>query len=192
MLSDEGYIIENLFHIPDKDGNDVPFKLNPAQRHLDENWGGRDIIPKARQEGVSSYILARYTAACLKKRNVRAVVISHDQESTQRMLQKVKYFLREIRGPQAQISNMSANLIGLPKMNSTFYIGTAGSRKFGRGDTISHLHCSEYAFWPNAKELMTGLVQAVPLSGELAIESTGNGMGNDYHGRCMRAYEEKG
>jgi hypothetical protein len=39
-----------------------------------------------------------------------------------------------------------------------FYIGTAGARKFGRGDTITDLHCSEVAFWENAKELTAGLL----------------------------------
>ncbi len=182
----EALIIESLFSIADKDGNDVEFKLNSAQKVLDENLTGRDLVPKARQEGVSSYFLARYTAACMMRRNVKAVVISHDMESTQRMLNKVKYFIETIKGPKPVIQNMSKNEITFPKMNSMFYLGTAGARKFGRGDTITHLHCSEFAFWPNAAELMLGLLQAVPMSGEIAIESTGNGL-NDYYTRCMRA-----
>lgn len=173
--------------IADKEGNDVNFKLNTVQYLLDIGLTGRDLIPKARQLGVSSYFLARYTAACLGNRNVRAVVISHDQESTVRMLRRVKYFLENIRGPAPKIHNMSANEITFPKTNSMFYIGTAGSRKFGRGDTITHLHCSEYAYWPSPVDLMRGLLQAVPRSGEIAIESTGNGL-NDYYHRCMRAY----
>lgn len=186
-LSDEAYIIENLFQIADKDGDDVNFTLNSVQRDLDATLSGRDLVPKARQEGVSSYFLARYTVACLMKRNTRAVVISHEQEATQRMLKKVRYYLENIRGPAPQIQNMSANEITFPKTSSMFYIGTAGSRKFGRGDTITHLHCSEYAYWPDPAGLMRGLLQAVPGSGEIAIESTGNGL-NDYYRRCMRAY----
>jgi hypothetical protein len=185
-LSDEGFIIENLFRIADKEGRDVDFHLNPVQRDLDMTISGRDLVPKARQEGVTSYILARFAVACLMRRNTRAVVISHDQESTQRMLKRVKYYLEEIKGPRPVIQNMSANEITFPKMNSMFYIGTAGSRKFGRGDTITHLHCSEYAFWSNPADLMRGLLQAVPASGEIVIESTGNGL-NDYYHRCMRA-----
>jgi hypothetical protein len=50
-----------------------------------------------------------------------------------------------------------------PKTNSMFYIGTAGARKFGRGDTITDLHCSEYAFWENPVDLFSGLTDAVPL-----------------------------
>jgi len=188
-LTTEGFAIQNLLRISDKHGDDVDFELNDAQRTLDKNLTGRDLVPKARQEGVSSYFLARYLIACLGKRNTKAVVISHDQESTQRMLSKVKYYINHFRGPAPAIHNSSANLITFPKNDSMFYIGTAGSRKFGRGDTITHLHCSEYAYWPKPQELIRGLFQAVPMGhGEIAIESTGNGF-NDYHRRCFRAYQ---
>jgi len=72
-----------------------------------------------------------------------------------------------------------------------FYIGTAGARKFGRGDTITDLHCSEVAFWPDPKTLTAGLFQAVPRGGEIAMESTGNGVGNFYHKMCTRSAEGK-
>ena len=188
MATQERLIIESLFNIVDKDMNDVPFILNPTQAKLDSDLTGRDIIPKARQLGISAYFLARYTAKCLSKKNTRAVIISHDKESTQRMLAKVHYYLSHIRGPKAVIKNASKNELTFPKTNSMFYIGTAGSRKFGRGDTITDLHCSEAAFWEDPKTLTAGLFQAVPRdTGEIAIESTGNGVGNWYHRQCTRA-----
>jgi len=190
MLSEEAVIIESMFMIANKDGEDVDFILNAEQRSIDENLTGRDLIPKARQLGVSSYFLARALARCLLHRNTRAVVISHDRESTQRMLIKVQYMIQHMHGPAPVINNMSKNEITFPKMDSMFYLGTAGSRKFGRGDTITDLHCSEYAFWPNALELASGLFQAVPKSGRISIESTGNGM-NDYYNRCMAATSDE-
>lgn len=192
MATPESFVIENLFSIVDKEGNDVPFKLNGEQRKIDNRLTGRDIIPKFRQPGVSSYFLARATVRCLTKRNTRAVVISHDTESTQRMLAKVHYFLKNIKGPKPVLKNLSKNEITFPKTNSVFYIGTAGSRQFGRGDTITDLHGSEVAFWPDPKKLLAGLLQAVPLSGAISLESTGNGIGNYYHRACIRAAEGKG
>ncbi len=189
MKSQEALIIEQLFMIADKEGNDVDFTLNHTQATLDANLTGRDIVPKARQEGISAYVLARFLAACMMYRNTKAVVISHDMESTQRLLGRVHYYIDHIKGPQPIIKHSSKNLISFPKMDSAFYLGTAGSREFGRGDTITHLHCSEYAFWSDPKKLMKGLLQAVPMTGEIIIESTGNGF-NDYHSRCMKA--EKG
>ena len=187
MATLERAIIESMFMIADKDGNDVPFILNSAQAEIDNNLTGRDVIPKARQEGVSSYYLARALAKCLSKRNTRAVIISHEEKATQRMLQKVQYMIKHMRGPKPVIKSMSANAITFPKMDSMLYIGTAGAKKFGRGDTINFLHCSEVAYWPDPKTLTAGLFQAVPKSGEIGIESTGNGQGNWYHKLCMRA-----
>lgn len=189
-MTPERLIIESMFKIVDKDGADVDFLLNPYQSQLDDNLALRNIIPKARQLGMSAYVLARFTARCLHKRNTRAVVISHDKESTQRMLARVHYYLNNLRGPSAVIQNASKNELSFPKTNSVFYIGTAGSRKFGRGDTITDLHCSEIAYWEDPKSLIAGLFQAVPRSsGSIFIESTGNGTGNYYHRACMRAYE---
>lgn len=187
-LTAEGHLIESLFRIPDKDRNEVDFILNDAQLTLDRNMTGRDIIPKARQRGVTSYWLARFTAACLRKENVNAVVISHEAEATARQLQKVRYFLDRIKGPKAHTGSMSQHMITFPKTGSSFYIGTAGSRAFGRGDTITHLLCTEYAYWPDGPTLLNGLLDCVPESGEAVIESTGNGKGNDYHRRCMAAW----
>ena len=178
MISQYGLIIENFFMIPDKEGNDVPFQLNPTQLKFDASLTGRDIVPKARQEGVSSYVLARFTVKCIHQRNTRAVVISHDQESTERLFKRVRYFIENFRGPKKPIiqGQGSKRELVFPKTGSTFYIGTAGSRKFGRGDTITDLHCSEVAFWENPKELFSGLSDAVPIrTGTIILESTGNG-----------------
>ena len=192
MATAERAVIESMFMVVNKDGHDIPFKFNPAQIAIDNKLTGRDVLPKARQEGVTTLFLARSTVKCLGQDNTRAVIISHDKESTQRMLSRVHYFLRELRGPKAVIKNASKNEITFPKTNSAFYIGTAGARKFGRGDTITNLHCSEVAFWPDPKGLTAGLFQAVPRSGEISVESTGNGAGNWYHKLCMRAYEQRG
>jgi len=184
----ESYVIENLFHIANKAGDDVSFKLNIAQAKLDKQLTGRDVIPKARQEGISSYYLARYAVKCMYKRNTRAVVISHESEATQRMLARVKYFLETMKGNiKPETASYSKNEITFPKTNSMFYIGTAGAKKFGRGDTVTDLHCSEVAFWDNPVDLLGGLFQAVPRTGEIGVESTGNGVGNYYHRLVTRA-----
>src|SRR5688572_6873256 len=192
MATAERIIIESMFKIADKDGNDVDFILNREQGLLDSNLSGRDVVPKARQLGISSYVLGHWLAACLSRRNTRAVVISHDADSTQRMLSKVHYMLDNIKGPKAVTGTSSKNELTFPKTNSRFYCGTAGARKFGRGDTITHLHCSEVAFWENPKDLTSGLFQAVPYNGRIIVESTGYGMGNWYHRLCMKAFEGRG
>lgn len=188
MATPERFVIESLFHIVNKDQEDVDFKFNAAQTTIDNSHAPRLIMPKARQEGVSMYFLARNAVRCMGRRNTRAVVISHDKESTEKLLARVKYFLDTLKGPKPLLKTNAKDEITFPKTNSTFYIGTAGSRAFGRGDTITDLHCSEVAYWPNTKRIMTGLLQAVPKQGGcISIESTGNGAGDWYHSQCMRA-----
>jgi hypothetical protein len=106
------------------------------------------------------------------------------------MLDKIHYMVDNMKGAKPVTGSSSKNEISFPKTGGRIYIGTAGSRKFGRGDTITTLHCSEVAYWDNPKDLLAGLFQAVPpTSGNISIESTGNGKGNWYHRACMRAYK---
>ena len=187
MATKERAIIEGLLMIADKEGNDVPFILNSAQSALDDSFTGRDIIPKARQEGISSYYIARALAKCLSTRNVNAVIVAHEDKATKKMLKKAHYMVENMRGPKPVIKNKSANEITFSKMNSSLSIGTAGSANVGVGDTIHFLHCSEVALWDDPKSLLTGLFQAVPKNGEIGMESTGRGQGNYYHRAVMRA-----
>lgn len=187
MATKERFIIESMFMIADKDGKDVPFILNHAQATLDDSFTGRDILPKARQRGLSSYYIARALAKCLSVRNTNAVIVAHEDTATKKMLKKAHYMINHIRGPKPVIKNSSANQITFPKMGSTLSIGTAGSDNVGVGDTIHFLHCSEVALWQNPKALLSGLFQAVPKNGEIGMESTGRGQGNYYHRAVMRA-----
>jgi len=190
LATRERLIMETMFFVVNKDGERVPFKLNSAQADLDSTLTGRDIVPKSRQRGISTYIIAYFTAVCLSRQNMRCVIISHESDATQMMLAKAQYFVDNC-SPRPIIRRANKNEILFGKTNSRLYIGTAGAKKFGRGDTINLLHCSEIAYWPDAKAIIKGLFQAVPRSGEIYQESTGNGMGNYYHRACMRAAEEK-
>ena len=76
--------------------------------------------------------------------------------------------------------NTKKEMVNVEK-NSTFYIGTAGARAFGHGDTINNLHCSEVSRWANAEQTMVGLLQAVPQSGRIIMETTANGFGDYFY-----------
>ena len=192
MASPYRAIIEAMFMIVNKDGVSVPFRLNGVQSRLDAEWSRRNIIPKARQEGVSSYVIARYIAKCLAEENRTCVIVSHEADATARLLSKAKYTLDHLKGdlkPKLGTNNVRA--ITFLKTNSSLWIGTAGSRNFGHGDTITDLHLSEAARYADAGELAQGLFPATE-RGEITIESTGNGVGNWYHKQCLRAREGHG
>lgn len=189
-LTPEARVIHTMFYIGDKQGKRVKFQLNESQYAYDLVRTNRDLIPKARQKGFSSYGIGLQCVDCLGKEGTRAVLISHEASSTQRLLDKARYYLQYIEGPKPELGRHSRNEFYFPKTESTLYIGTAGARAFGRGDTINHLHISEYAWWESdALEKVAGLFQAVPMNGTIRIESTGNGMGNDFYYMCTHAKE---
>jgi hypothetical protein len=182
-------VIESMFQIVNKDGVRVPFRLNSVQARLDANWHRRQIIPKARQTTVSSYVIARYTAKCLAQENRTCVIISHEAEATARLLGRADYILSNLKGGLSpELGRHSRNEIYFKKTNSTFFIGTAGSRAFGHGDTITDLHLSEASRYPDAESIVRGAFPAAE-RGEITVESTGNGVGNWFHRQCVRARE---
>jgi hypothetical protein len=191
-MTPDRLVIETMFMIPDKEGNDVDFILNREQAELDESLTGRDIVPKARQLGVSTYFIGRSLARCLRLRNRRCVLISHESDATQRLLGRAHYILKHLKCPPPELKYSNRNEIVFEKTDSSFYIGTAGAKNFGHGDTITDLHCSEVSRWENPQQLLKGLFQAVPTSGNISIESTGNGVGNWYHRACVRAANNLG
>ena len=192
-LTPQARVIERFFKIPNKQGQVVSYALNPTQRLYNQNQTNRDVIDKARQEGISSQVLAEFTVDCAVYDYVRAVVISHDAESTQRLLAKVHFYIENLRdGLKFKTRYSTKNEIVFLNTGSTFYIGTAGARKFGRGDTISRLHCSEVAFWDKPDELVAGLFQAVPREGRIVLESTANGIGNFFHRTVQQALTGQG
>lgn len=190
MQSNEARVIETLFHILDKEGKMVPFMLNESQREYDAVKTTRDLIPKARQKGFSALGVAYQLVKCLGVPGTRAVLISHEAGATQRLLDRAQFYLKHMKGPEPVLGRNSRNELYFPKTESTYYIGTAGARAFGRGDTITDLHVSEYAWWESAGiRHVAGLMQAVPMSGSVRFESTGNGMANDFYYMCTHAEE---
>jgi hypothetical protein len=181
--------IEDKLYIRTKDKQVIPLRFNPIQEMYWGEKSRRDIILKPRQLGFSTQTIARFFECVINEENVTAVIIAHDADSTQKMFQMVQLMYEWL--PEAKKEQLN-NGKNKPKYgnrkeyffagnNSRIYVGTAGSDKFGRSQTINYLLCSEVGFWPNPEELMTGLLQAVPFEGEIVIESTANGVGNYYH-----------
>lgn len=188
--------IEKSFWIVNTGMESVPFTLNFPQDRINKELGNLDIILKARQEGISSLIGARFLVDWLTIENVRCVMIAHEDKATQRLFERVKYFLdslsrdwdKESSLPYALKFNSRHEIVNT-KMNSIFYIGTAGAKAFGRSDTINNLHISELSMWPDQERMMIGLLQAVPKDGNIVIESTANGIGDYFYKLCVKARE---
>ncbi|GAH00818.1 unnamed protein product, partial [marine sediment metagenome] len=151
----------------------------------------RNIILKARQLGMSSSILADMYTDCITMEHTPCAVVSHETRATQRLLDRVHFYQDSMEEPKPVVSAYSRSEIVFPDMHSSIYVGTAGARAFGRGDMIRKALLSEIAFYEDGAKLLSGVEDAVPLTGELTLESTANGEGNVFYEKWVKAREGK-
>ena len=120
------HLIESLLCIDDKQGVVVPFKLNAIQQELESKKGSRNIILKARQLGVTSYILADMFAEAITTFHTPTAVVSHETRATQRLLDRVQFFYDTMHEPKPLLGAESRSEKTFPGLHSSIYIGTAG------------------------------------------------------------------
>lgn len=191
-LYDPKFFIESLVEITDKDRHVIPFIFNPAQEVYIQNRTNKDIILKPRQLGFSTVIMALFLHDTMFVPNTTSVIIAHTTEAAATLFDRVKfmfYSIPEVFRPHVKYSNRKE--LTFDKINSTFFIGSAEAKDFGRGKTIQNLHCSEAAAPAWNDDFLVGLLESVPKSGTVVLESTARGEGNLFHRFYMAAKEGK-
>lgn len=163
-------LIENLIHIDNKEGLIVPFQANRLQRYFYEHKSNRNIILKFRQGGCSSFILVDMFCDCITIPHTQCAVVSHETHSTQRLLDRVQFYYDGMDEPKPVIGAESRSEKTFPELHSSIYVGTAGARAFGHGDTIRKALLSEMSLYEDGEKVLNGVEDAVPLTGELTIE----------------------
>lgn len=189
LWQDENEIawIETFLKIADKSGKIVPFILTPEQKALVSGLEHKNIISKSRQLGCSVVCCALSIRKCVCHPNTTCVLISHSQESTNKVFAKLKqmfYSLPDCIRPDLLTNNRQE----LSFVNgSRISCQTAGNKDLCRGDTINGvLHMSEFAMWKNQEGQMQSLMQAVTESATVIVESTTKGF-NLYSQTYMQA-----
>jgi hypothetical protein len=183
--------IEARLRIVDKQGQEIPFVLNAIQsKYLELDYSGRDFILKARQQGFSSLILAMFTADFILKENSRSVIVADISDNATELLDRVKAYIRSYEattGVTVPLKYNSKYELYNSSMNSRYTIGTADNKDFGRSKTITNLHLSEFAFYPDAQKLFAGVMQAVVPEGRVIIETTANGFNyaKEFWDKCV-------
>jgi len=180
ILADDKLYFETFIEIEDRNRNPIQFKLNPAQEIVNGRMGNRNVIIKASQLGSTTFFLARYLKRTLTIPGTTSIVMAHERFLTQRLLTRAQYMYDHIPSKvKPKMHHKSAHEKSFPSINSVMYIGTAGADVFGRGEPIHNFLGSEYMFWPDLWNILTPTMQRVPLDGEMTLESTPNGEGND-------------
>lgn len=192
LLSDPRWRIDNLYYIIDKTGTKRRFKMNWAQETLYKEMWYLNIILKARQLGLSTFVGLLFLDRCFFNNDVSAGIIAHTREDAEKLFRRIKYAydclpkeLKDFR--HATID--SARELRLSN-GSILSVGTSM-----RGSTLQYLHVSEFgkicASYPQkAEEIITGSLNTIATGQYVFIESTAEGSGGAFHDIYKKA--EKG
>lgn len=185
LKDDFEFFARNCLKIRTKEGKVLPLHLNSAQRHvhrlLEEQKAKtgrvRAVILKARQEGCSTYVQARFYHQLTHAKGKRAFILTHEDKATQNIFEIAERYYKncptQVR-PKLQASNAKELIFG--KLDSGYGVATAGKKDTGRSATIQLFHGSEVAFWPHAENHAAGAMQTVPRDrSEIILESTSAG-----------------
>lgn len=187
--------------IRDKGEQIVPLIFNEAQLEAHRiieaqkaqfGWV-RVLILKGRQQGISTYVAARFYHRSSTRKGVNVYILSHEQVSSDNLFGIVdRYHRNNWLAPRIGVAN--AKELVFDRLDSSYAVATAGTKAGGRGKAISLFHGSEVAFWTNAADHFSASVQGVPLAPntEVILESTSAGAGGEFYERWQDAEAGRG
>lgn len=183
----------SLLRIRDREGNEVPLLPNRAQRAFDEQMGRRNIVLKARQMGLTTWIAARFFLKTITAPGVLTAQVAQTREAAESIFRMVQRFYDCLPDGLKKSLKRSRNNVGqmsFAELDSEFRVLSAADRNAGRGLTIHNLHCSELSRWPgDAAVTLAGMRAALVPSGEMVMESTPNGAFGCFYEEWQQAPE---
>ena len=187
-------LIRSLLKIRVKKGGIRYLKLNRAQKEYAQTCTKRNIVLKARQVGITTYIAARFFIQTISRPGTLTVQVAHNEESAQAIFNIVHRFWENL--PNSRVrrgalikSRSNVRQIVFPRLDSEYRVETADNNA-GRGMTIHNLHCSEVSRWPRgAEDTLASLRGAVVPDGEIVLESTPNGAAGLFYEEWQKAGE---
>jgi hypothetical protein len=185
------FLMEEWMKIRNKRGRLQALHVNATQRDYARTAAKRNIVLKARQLGITTYVAARFFLNCITRPGTLCVQVAHNPQSAEEIFRIVHRLLANLPDHvhKGALTTSHANVrqIVFPHMDSSYRVETA-SENAGRGLTIHNLHCSEVSRWPgDAAATLAALRAAVPPDGEIVLESTANGAGGCFYEEWQRA-----
>lgn len=188
-LNDPFWRINNLYWIIDKNGNKILFQLNWAQKKLYQDMWYNNLILKARQLGISTFVCLLFLDRCLFNSNLHAGIIAHTKEDAEVMFRRVKFAYDSLPAELKTLRSVNTdNARELQLSNgSTLRVGTSM-----RSSTLQLLHISEFGkicakFPDKAREIITGSLNALAPGQYVFVESTAEGREGYFYQMCKEA-----
>ncbi len=190
------WMAEAVLRIRDREGRDRPLVANAAQRAFEAARGRSNIVLKARQMGMTTWVAGRFFLKTITQPGVLTVQVAQTQEAAEGIFRIVQRFWEclpvELREGPLRRSKANAGLMRFGELDSEFRVLSAGDEGAGRGLTVNYLHCSEVSRWPgDAGAVLAGLRGAVAPGGEVVLESTPNGAYGCFYSEWIEARERE-
>jgi hypothetical protein len=171
-LSDPRWRINNLYKIVNKAGKLVDFRENTFQEQVNTS-NDPALILKCRQLGISTGCVLKKLDKTIFNEHQNTVILSHEKDSLVKIFRivdrAIKYMNPQIK-PVIAKGGGSKTEFFFPDINSRISVDLES-----RSDTIQNLHISEIAFMKDM-EKVKATIDAVPIGGDVTIESTANGL----------------
>lgn len=172
-IFDPRFYLESFCKIKGKEAVGlIPFILTPAQLDFFNALRKytRVIALKSRQIGFSTAVAGFLYHKTITNQGVNTALVAHKADVAAEFLDKIKTFWRttpeEVR-PRLHFN--SKYEMSFPSLDSKIMVLTG--ENVGRGMTLHNVLASELALWDKPEEMMLALENAVPLSGQLIVES---------------------
>jgi hypothetical protein len=183
-----------LLRVRNRDGNLTPLEANPTQRAYEQQRGRWNIVLKARQMGISTWIAGRFFLKTITRPGTLTVQVAHNREAAEQIFRIVHRFYEQLpeglREGVLRVSRANAGQLLFAEMDSEYRVESAADLNAGRGITIQNLHCSEVARWSgDVAGTMASLRAALVPEGEMVLESTPNGAHGYFYEEWRRAEE---
>jgi hypothetical protein len=187
-------LAERLLVVRTREGRPGKLKANKVQRAFENKRGQRNIVLKARQMGLTTWVAARFFLKTITQPGTLTLEVAHTQEAAEEIFRIVHRFLDwlpdGLREGALKTGRANVRQIVFPEIDAEYRVVSAADRNAGRGLTVQNLHCSELARWPgDAAEILAGLRAAMAPGGELILESTPQGVGGCFYEEWRKASE---
>src|SRR6201996_3461748 len=171
---------EGLLKVRDREGVERPLKATAAQMAFEHQRGQQNIVLKARQMGITTWVAGRFFLKTITARGVLTVQVAQTREAAEGIFRIAQRFWEclpeELREGPLRRSKANAGQMCFPALDSEFRVVSAADENAGRGLTVQYLHCSEWSRWPgDAAATLVGLRAALAPDGEMVMESPPNG-----------------
>lgn len=187
-------LAEQLLQVRTRSGLTRPLCANQVQELFEDHRGQRNIVLKARQMGLTTWIAARFFLKTITHPGTLTLQVAHTQQSAEEIFRIVHRFYQclppRLRKGCLKTSRANTRQIIFSSFDSEYRVVSAGERNAGRGMTVQNLHCSELARWPgDPAETLAGLRAALAPEGEQVLESTPDGIGGCFYSEWQTAAE---